>query len=348
MAQRKPSMVDVARQAGVSQTTVSYVLSGRKDVVIPQSTRERIWQAARELGYRPNSLARGLVRGKTQTIGVLIPRMDSSFHALIMDGIQEVCTATDYRVLLADSRHSAELEIRQVEMLLEHRVDGIISIAVAGAPSGSWVRMLKREGVPLVIVDEHTFEGEADCVVSDDVTGAMIAVKHLLHLGHRRIVHLGAGADMSAARDRHVGYLLALQSAGIEPREEWVRGDSFFMPVERIHEIVRELLNLSEPPTALFAANDDLAAEAIHVAREHGISVPQQLAVVGYGNTEVGRHLRLTTVHQDPRQMGQIAARRLMHRLRDTDLPVECIRLPAQLVIRESCGSMFRIQTQRF
>lgn len=345
MTRRKPSMVDVARRAGVSQTTVSYVLSGRKDVVIPQSTRERIWQAARELGYRPNSLARGLVRGKTQTIGVLIPRMDSSFHALIMDGIQEVCTAADYRVLLADSRHNAELETRQVEMLLEHRVDGIISIAVAGASSGSWVRLLKREGVPLVIVDEHTFEGETDCVVSDDVTGAKTAVEHLIRLGHRRIVHLSAGEDMSAARDRHAGYLLALQNAGIEPREEWVRGDSFFMPVERIRDIVEELLNLPEPPTALFAANDDLAAEAVHVARECGISVPQQLAIVGYGNTEVGRHLRLTTVHQDPRQMGQIAARRLMRRLRDTDLPVECMRLPTQLVIRESCGSTLQTQT---
>jgi DNA-binding LacI/PurR family transcriptional regulator len=345
MTRRKPSMVDVAKRAGVSQTTVSYVLSGRKDVVIPESTRERIWRAARELGYRPNSLARGLVKGKTQTIGVLIPRMDSSFHALIMDGIQEVCTTADYRVLLADSRHNGELEARQVEMLLEHRVDGIISIAVAGASSGSWVRMLKRENVPLVIVDEHTFEGEADCVVSDDVTGAKAAVEHLIRLGHQRIVHLSAGTDMSAARDRCAGYLAAMQEAGIQPHEGWVKGDSFFMSVERIHEIVAELLDLPEPPTALFAANDDLAAEAIEVARQRSIAVPQQLAIVGYGNTEVGRHLRLTTVHQDPRRMGQEAARRLMQRLQSPDLPVECILLPTQLVIRETCGSVYRAQT---
>jgi DNA-binding LacI/PurR family transcriptional regulator len=345
MTRRKPIMVDVAKRAGVSQTTVSYVLSGRKDVVIPESTRERIWRAARELGYRPNSLARGLVKGKTQTIGVLIPRMDSSFHALIMDGIQEVCTTADYRVLLADSRHNGELEARQVEMLLEHRVDGIISIAVAGASSGSWVRMLKRENVPLVIVDEHTFEGEADCVVSDDVTGAKAAVEHLIRLGHQRIVHLSAGTDMSAARDRCAGYLAAMQEAGIQPHEGWVKGDSFFMSVERIHEIVAELLDLPEPPTALFAANDDLAAEAIEVARQRSIAVPQQLAIVGYGNTEVGRHLRLTTVHQDPRRMGQEAARRLMQRLQSPDLPVECILLPTQLVIRETCGSVYRAQT---
>jgi LacI family transcriptional regulator len=345
MTRRKPSMVDVAKRAGVSQTTVSYVLSERKDVVIPESTRERIWRAARELGYRPNSLARGLVKGKTQTIGVLIPRMDSSFHALIMDGIQEVCTTADYRVLLADSRHNGELEARQVEMLLEHRVDGIISIAVAGASSGSWVRMLKRENVPLVIVDEHTFEGEADCVVSDDVTGAKAAVEHLIRLGHQRIVHLSAGTDMSAARDRCAGYLAAMQEAGIQPHEGWVKGDSFFMSVERIHEIVAELLDLPEPPTALFAANDDLAAEAIEVARQRSIAVPQQLAIVGYGNTEVGRHLRLTTVHQDPRRMGQEAARRLMQRLQNPDLPVECILLPTQLVIRETCGSVYRAQT---
>ncbi|MGQ9881244.1 MAG: LacI family DNA-binding transcriptional regulator [Armatimonadota bacterium] len=338
MARRKPNMVDVAKRVGVSQTTVSYVLSGRKDVVIPEATRERIWKAVKELGYRPNGLARGLVRGKTQTIGVLIPRMDSSFHALIMDGIQEVCTALDYRVLLTDSRHNAELEAKQVEMLLEHRVDGIISIAVAGEPSGTWVRMLRQEGVPLVIVDEHTFEGEADCVVSDDRRGAQMAVDHLIRLGHRRIVHLCAGSDMSAARDRCAGYLSALQRAGIEPRGEWIRGDSFFMPVEHVHRIVEELLDLPESPTALFAANDDLAAEAIQVARKRGIAIPQQLAVVGYGDTEVGRHLHLTTVHQDPRLMGQIAARRLLRRQQAPDLPVECITLPTRIIVRASCG----------
>ncbi len=341
---RKPSMLDVAKRAGVSQTTVSYVLNGRKDVVIPESTRKRIWQAAQELGYRPNSLARGLVRGKTQTIGVLMPRMDSSFHALILDGIQEVCTARDYRVLLADSRHNADLEAKQVEMLLEHRVDGIISIAVAGEASGDWVRLLKREGVPLVIVDEHTFEGEADCVISDDVLGARLAVEHLIQLGHQRIVHLSAGTEMSAARDRRTGYLLALQAAGIEPREDWIRGGSFFMPVERIRQAVEELLDLPEPPTALFAANDDLAAEATHVARQRGIAIPAQLAVVGYGNTEVGRHLQLTTVHQDPRLMGQIAARRLLRRLQETDLPAKCIVLPTRLIVRESCGSSLKTQ----
>ncbi len=346
MRQRKPSMVDVARRAGVSQTTVSYVLSGRKDVVIPKATRERIWQAARELGYRPNSLARGLVRGKTQTIGVLMPRMDSSFHALILDGIQEVCTAQDYRLLLADSRHNAELEAKQIDLLLEHRVDGIISIAVAGPASGTWVRLLREEGVPLVIVDEHTFEGEADCVVSDDVTGARMAVEHLLRLGHRRIVHLSAGADMSASRDRLQGYLTALRNGGIEPRPEWVSGDSFFMPTDRIHQVVAELLDLPEPPTALFAANDDLAAEAIHVARRRGFRVPDDLAVVGYGNTEVGRHLQLTTVHQDPRLMGKMTAERLFRRLQEPDLPLECIMLPTQLVVRESCGSRGRDRSQ--
>lgn len=340
---KKPGALDVARRAGVSLTTVSFVMNSRMDKSIPASTRERVLNAARELGYRPNALVRGLVRGKTQTIGVLVPRLDSSFHATIVQGIQEVCNAQDYRILLADSQHDPDLEARQIYLLLEHRVDGLLSVAVAEggiAPqTARWLKTVKTEGLPFVVVDDRTLASEVDCVVTDDFAGAKLAVGHLLRLGHRRIAHLSAGSGMTSARDRHAGYRAALESAGIAYDDSLVAGDSYFMKPEDLQKPIRTLLELPEAPTALFAANDDLAAEAYQFVRRQGGSIPTDLALVGYGNTEVGRFLGLTTVHQEPLQMGRQAAERLFARLIDFSLAVEESVLPTRLILRESCGA---------
>ncbi len=340
---KKPSGLDVARRAGVSLTTVSFVMNERTDKSIPTSTRERVLRAARELGYRPNGLVRALVRGRTQTIGVLVPRLDSSFHATIIQGIQEICTAQDYRVLLADSQHAPDLEARQIDLLLEHRVDGLISVAVAEGgtfeKTAKWHSIVKAEGMPLVIVDDHSLAPEVDCVVTDDFEGARLAVQHLLRLEHRRIAHLSAGFRMTSARNRHDGYMAALQSAGVGPDTRMVIGNSYFMKPEELQKAIDGLLELPEAPTALFAANDDLAAEVLGVIRQRGGSVPEDMALVGYGNTELGRHLDLTTVHQDPLEMGRRAALRLFARLQDAMMPFETSVLPTRLIVRESCGS---------
>jgi LacI family transcriptional regulator len=190
----------------------------------------------------------------------------------------------------------------------------------------------------MVVIDDHSCAEEADCVVSDDLRGARLAVEHLLRLGHRRIAHLSAGEGMSSARDRRAGYLAALQEAGLPMEERLITGASYFMSSDELQAAILSLLDLSDRPTALFAANDDMAAESIAVAQARGLRVPGDLSVVGYGNTEVGRYIGLTTVHQDPLDMGRLAARRLFARLEEPDLAVERIVLPVQMVLRDSCG----------
>lgn len=340
---RRSTGKDVAERAGVSLTTVSFVLNGRTDRAISDETRERVLGAARELGYRPNGLVRGLVRGRTQTVGVVVPRLDSSFHATIVQGIQEVCARRDHRILLADSRHELEYEQRQVDLLLEHRVDGIISVAMPDdAPAErtrSWVGRLAAEGVAFLVVDDHSFGDLVDCVVSDDLRGARLAAEHLIALGHRRIAHLSAGQAMSSSRDRRAGYLAALAAAGVAPDERLIAGGSYFLRAEELRRAAEALLALPDRPTALFAANDDLAAEAIAAARDLGLHVPGDLAVAGYGNTEVGRHLEITSIHQEPLEMGRRAALRLSTRLEERDLPPEIELLPVRLVVRASSGA---------
>ena len=337
---KRPTGRDVAERAGVSLTTVSFVLNGNMQVAIPEETRERVLNAARELGYRPNRLVRGLVRGKTQTIGLIVPRLDSSFHATVVQGIQSVCRTNGYRVLLADSEHCFAQERNEIELLLEHRVDGVISFAlpddVAVDQLREWVAGLVADGVAMVVVDDHSVAGLVDCVVTDDVRGARIAVEYLIQLGHRCIAHLSAGDGMSSSRDRAQGYREALERASIPVNPDLVVGSSYFMSDHEIGKCVRKLLNHSPRPTAVLAANDDLAAACIISCRERGMRVPEELSVAGYGDTAAGRYLDITTVQQDPYAMGQQAAQRLLQRLREPDLPPELIVLPVQLAVRSS------------
>jgi DNA-binding LacI/PurR family transcriptional regulator len=337
---RRATGKDVAEKAGVSLTTVSFVLNGKADVAISDETRQRVIEAARELGYRPNSLVRGLVRGRTQTIGVIVPRLDSSFHAAVVHGIQSVCDAKGYRILLADSEHGFLHEKREVELLLQYRADGLISVALPDdAPNAdvrSWVAGLVADRVALVVVDDSTVADLTDCVMADDVLGARMIVEHLIGLGHRRIAHLSAGEAMSSSRDRCAGYLAALAGSGLDADPSLIAGTSYFMSDDEIAAAFLALLARRPRPTAVFAANDDMAAACISAARARRMRIPTDLAVAGYGDTAAGRILQITTVQQDPVLMGRTAADRLFERLDRPDLPPKRIVLPVEVVPRSS------------
>jgi LacI family transcriptional regulator len=337
---RRISSHDVAHHAGVSRATVSFVLNGRTDLRIAAETRERVLRAASELGYRPNGVARSLVRGKTQTIGVIVPRLDSSFTADIVNGIQEACAGRDYRVLLAYSLHAPDVEAKEAYVLLEQRVDGILCVAGHRTldETHRWLAQALAEHVPCVLVKQHLPDLAVDYVVSDDDHGARAAVKHLLHLGHRRIGHLSAGTRASSARERDAGYRAALADAGVAVDESLIAGGSY--RPESATAGMTTLLQLPEPPTAVFAANDSMAAAALEVATQRGLRVPEDVALVGYGDVSMARYLRLTTVHQPAKRMGLRAAERLFDRLEDPDLPPEGIVLPTRLVVRATCGAV--------
>ena len=341
----RPSSYDIARRAGVSQTTVSFVLNHRMDKPISTATRERVLRAAHELGYRHNSLARSLIRGTTQTVGLIVPRLDSLFCARIAQGVQDACEEQDYRVLMAHTRHRAEVEARQVNFLLEHRVDGLICVNDEWTVQRmtEWLDDVIAQGVPCVLVDDATFGDRVDCVVSDDQNGGRVATEHLLAMGHRRIAHLRAGTDVRSARDRASGYAAALAEAGLPPDAYLVAGSSF--EIEDWRPAIRSLLSGANPPTAIFAANDYVAATVCRMAREFGLLVPDDIAVVGYGDLEVARFLDLSTVNQDPVRLGRVAVERLLKRLADPTLPPETITLPTHLVARGSSVGRVRAIT---
>lgn len=330
---------DVAREAGVSPATVSLVLNGRTNVSLSPATRERVTAVAQRLGYRPNQVARNLLRGRTQTIGVILPTLASSFVAQIAEGIQAAAGDHQHQVLLAHTRHDREFEARQLELLLQHRVDGILLVAgEATLPQlPEHLDTLARRPVPIVVVDDRTHRDRVDCVVSDDRTGAAAAVTHLISAGHRRIGFLGAGEGSSSARDRLAGYRTALRQAGIAFDPTLVAGRSYLD--DESAKAAATLLDRRNRPTALFAANDRRLAEALPVLDRLGLRVPEDLALVGYANYDFSAYLGLTSVEQGPGQLGRVALQRLLQRIEDSSLKPLQILEPVHLVIRRSCGT---------
>jgi LacI family transcriptional regulator len=336
---RKVNTIDVARLAGLSRTTVSYVLNNREDVSIPQTTRDRVHRAASQLGYRRNVIARSLVSGKTRTIGVIVPALELSTTADIINGMEGICTSRQYRMLLAYSHNDPEIEVEQARFLLEYRVDGIVCVvgykSLAGTPH--WAAEVVKEKLPCVVVDSSVAGVRVDYVVGNDRNGAMFAVSHLIGLGHRRIAHLSAGTRSAPACERREGYRSALLAARLPIDERLIVGDSF--EPDAAAQAMSELLQLSEPPTAVFAADDNMAAAAMEVLRRRGKRVPEDVAIVGFNDIALAPHLRLTTVRLSAQERGRIAIERLFARMNNPNLPIEGLVVPTELVVRESCGA---------
>jgi LacI family transcriptional regulator len=335
---RGVNSLDVARMVGLSRTTVSYVLNGRRDVSIPAETRAKVFAAAKKLGYRLNGIARSLVRGKTSTVGVIVPVLELSSTAETVNGIESECSKRGYRILLAYSHNDPDVEIEQARLLLEYRVDGIICVVGYRSLSGTgqWVQEATEEEVTCIILDSSVPGVSVDYVVGDDRAGASAAVSHLLRLGHRRIAHLSAGTRGVPACERREGYRDALLAAGVAIDEQLIVGDTFEPGDAAIS--MTALLDLPEPPTAVFAADDLMAAAAIEAARRRGRRVPQDLAVVGFNDIALAEHIHLTTVRLSAQDRGRMAIDRMFARLENPDLPKGGIIVPTQLVIRESCG----------
>ncbi|MDR3706764.1 MAG: LacI family DNA-binding transcriptional regulator [Capsulimonadaceae bacterium] len=329
MATKTANSLEVAKRAGVSQATVSYVLNKRGDQSISESTRQRVLDAARDLNYRPNRLANGVLRGKSNIVGVITTYLNSDFHASVMTGTCDVLAENGYHTYIASATGNATLQ-RDVELMLEHRVEGIIWLA----ESAPWIREAIGAGVPWVIVDDNSLADIADCVVSNDVAGARLAIDHLVALGHRRIAFWSAEWDSSSYRDRRHGYAAALASHGISVDPSLVR--TFPLDARRAAIELHDFLSLPEPPTAFFFTSDINAMVALHAAQDTGIAVPGDIAITGYSGQDYADFNDITTVSQNAREMGRKAASLLLRRLADPAIIPGTYLTATKLIVRGS------------
>lgn len=315
MAQRSTSITDIAKAAGVANSTVSRAL--RDSPLISPQVREHIQRLAREMGYTPNGIAQSLQTRRTSTIGLVVTSIGDPFFSDVAQGVDEVARAADLSVFLSASHNDPAQERAVIELLHRRRVDGIL---VASSRMGRHaLDQLTRVNVPIVLINSNaeTQHERLHSVAVDDVLGGRLATEHLLRLGHRAIGYLGAGNRPRANRDRLQGYREALAAAGAEPRLDWyVVAGAEDEPAQDDAAAGQSLLPalLDAGVTAVFCFNDMLASGVLLACRERGVRVPQDLSVVGYDDIALTRYLwpPLTTVRQPKLELGRTGMRLML------------------------------------
>ncbi|HEY0186612.1 MAG TPA: LacI family DNA-binding transcriptional regulator [Cellulomonas sp.] len=321
------TITDVAREAGVSVATVSKVINGRDGIA--QGTAAHVRAVVQRLGYEQSIVARSLRSHQTHVIGVLVAEFEP-FSTEILKGAGAALADTEYALLAYTGGGSgrAGWERRYLTRLSGTLIDG----AVLVTPT-----LLDPDGdIPVVAVDPHAGPGGLPTVDSENLNGALLATRHLIGLGHRRIGFLGGRADLESSRLREAGYRQALAEAGIATDPALVRVAEYQR--DGADRPTAALLALPDPPTALFAANDLSAMGILDTARRLGVRVPEDLSVVGFDDIpeSAATDPPLTTVRQDLRRLGGAAVELLLRMLDGTDPHPDHVRLPTTLILRAS------------
>ena len=304
----RATMKDIADRVGVSVATVSRVLNGRPDV--SRKTRELVLEAVRESGPVPGS-ARRIAATRTGLVGVTVPVVQYEYYGLILGGISEAIYEQGLRLALCATRYEHVRERTLVERLVHDATDGGLLVMPTESPDE--LLSLHRQGYPFVVIDprEELPDG-IPSVSAANVSGAKEAVDHLVGLGHTRIAAITGPRELASMEHRFSGYCAALASAGVLPDPDLVHRGNLDLPSG--HAAATALLALKDPPTAIFAFNDNMAVGAIHAARDRGLDVPRDLSVVGFDALDASRIVTptLTTMRQPLEEMGRLAVRLLL------------------------------------
>jgi len=335
MGLKRATIVDVAERAGVSKSLVSLVMRGSGRV--GEDSRRAVLRAADELGYRPNAVARSLVRQSSGVVGCILSDLHNPFFADVADGIEEAASKGGYRAILSAGFLDPARESGAVETLLQLQADGLIMLGPM--MSVSKIGAAARH-VPIVVVGQKTRAKALDSVRNDDEAGAAAVVDHLVGLGHRRIAHIHAGA-VGGSRGRREGYEQAMTRHGLGADVRSVKGAFTEAGGMRAMRSIIESGNL---PTAVFVANDLAAMGALEALAAAGLRVPDDVSLVGYDDiiTSHSARVALTTVAQPSVEMGRTAVDLLIERLLKGRTEARHIVLPPQLVVRGSTAAPAR------
>jgi len=325
-----PTIYDVARHAGVGVGTVSRVLNNSPQV--SNSTREKVLASIKELNYRPSPIAQRLSLRKTFTVGVIAPFFTRPSFVERLRGVEASLNQSGYDLVLYNVETAEKRDTCFRELPMSHRFDGLLIFALP--PSNEDVVEFEQSGIPVVLVD--TCHPALSCIVVNDVKGGYMATRHLLDLGHTRVAYISDRLEspfrFTSSLHRYRGYRQALSEAGVAYRQEYFRYAEHGQ--EQARDMTRQLLDLDEPPTAIFAASDTQAIGAMEAIRERGWSIPQDIALVGYDDIEISRYLGVTTIRQPLFESGVRGAQLLLQTINGHIDAPRRIELELTLIVR--------------
>ncbi|MBN2305235.1 MAG: LacI family DNA-binding transcriptional regulator [Anaerolineae bacterium] len=328
------TIIDVAREAGVSNSTVSRVVNNSAQV--SSRTREKVLNAMMRLGYVVNQQARSLRGGRSQVVGLLVPDVGNSYIGEIIRGIDDELASNQYDLMLYTTHRRKTKESTYVATITRGMADGLLLLLPTNV--AAYMESLQARQFPHVLIDYQRVDNNwTSTLQATNWQGAYDATKYLIELGHCRIGYIVGLREMQCSLDRLSGYRAALEDHAI-PFDPTLVYDGDYFLLEGYRGATK-LLELSPPPTAIFAANDTSALGVIEAIRNRGLSVPNDVSVIGFDDIPEAAqvHPGLTTVRQPLEDMGRLAVRVLLKQLTNPDLPGERVELSTELIVRETC-----------
>ncbi len=331
----RTTMKDVAKVAGVHSSTVSRVINGNPN--ISRETAKKVFFAINQLGYTPNALARSLKTKKIQTLGMLIPDIANPFFAGLARGVEDTANQYGYNVILCNTDDRLEKEKTYLRLLEEKRVEGLILATVKIRDKS--IMELEKSRFPYILLSRNIKGLQENSISIDDITGGYLATEYLIRLGHRNIGHITGPYNTTAALDRIKGYKKALLNFGISFNKQYVAEGDF--RIKGGYQVMNKFIQLKNPPTAVFTANDLLAVGAIEAIRENGYDVPADFSIVGFDDIRLASYLSppLTTIRQPMGEMGSLAITKLLERI-ENKVNHQNILIKPELIERKSCHNI--------
>lgn len=333
MRTSRVTIKDIAKELGLSVSTVSRALKDHPDISI--ETKKAVVELSQKLKYKPNMMALSLKNSRSNIVGVIIPELVHYFFSSVISGIQEVADKHKMRVIVQQSNESYEQEGEALDAFSDGWIDGLIVSISKETVTYEHFDELQAKGIPIVFFDRPIDQDNVDSVVFDDFKGAYEAVEYLIKMGRRNIAHFAGPTSTHVGRERLKGYKMALNDSGIPFNEDMVLyADSFEKGGAGVEALVSKGIEFD----AIFTCNDFTAIGALKALKREGLLVPQQVAVVGFGDEDIARMVEppLTTVRQPGKEMGRVAMQTLIDKIEKVPVQEKVHKLEAGIVVRET------------
>ncbi|MDZ7876215.1 MAG: LacI family DNA-binding transcriptional regulator [Saprospiraceae bacterium] len=330
------TIYDIAKALNLSGATISRALNNHK--AISSTTKQRIIEKAKELGYRSNPFASNLRKKETNTIGVIIPRMNSNFVSTVLAAVEKIANEFGYNVIISQSIESVNKEILNAQTMFDYRVDGLLVSLAYNTTNIEHFKKFAKKGTPIIFFDRIYESPDVASIVIDNFKNGYDLTQHLIEQGCKHIMHVTGNLKRNVYRDRFEGYKKALKTAGLEFNDEQ-------LIVGELNEVAgieaaEKILEKKVLPDAIFFSNDLCAASCMLILKQNGIKIPQDIAIVGFNNDPISRlsEPNITTVNYPASHMGEMAATQLINHLKGVSniFDTKKIILQSEILIRES------------